>query len=113
VTNGVDSYEFTGELTSFSVDNSVNTYVDGEEVFTDSLGGNVVDVTGTGDGQTYEFDVVGGAGAFDGIAGSDTISGRTISGKVWNGSTDSYDYRNGVLTSNFDSGGTNLSFRRE
>lgn len=113
VNGGTDSYEFTGEITSFSADSAVNTYVDGEEVFTDSLGGNVVDLTGTGDGQEYEFSVVGGAGAFDGIAGSDTISGRTISGKVWNGSTDSYDYRNGVLTDGFDSGGTNVSYRRE
>lgn len=112
VTNGKDSYRFSGELTDFTVSNAVNTYVDGQEVFTDSLGGNVADVTGTADAQTYSFSVVEGAGAYDGIAGVDTISGRDISGKVWSGSTDSYDYRNGVLKTGFDDGGTNVTYER-
>ncbi len=110
VTNGTDSYEFSGEIASFSTDNSVTTHIDGEEVFTDSLGHDVIDLTGTGDGQTYSFSVVEGAGAYNGIAGDDTVSGRDVSGKVWNDSTDSYDYRNGVLKSGFDSGGTNVTY---
>ncbi|MWG33850.1 hypothetical protein [Halomarina oriensis] len=112
VNGGTDSYQFSGELTAFSVDNAVRTYVDGEEVVTGSLGGNVADVTGTADAQEYGFTVVGGAGAYDGIAGSDTVAGRDVSGTVWDGSTDSYDYRVGVFVAGFDDGGTEVSYRR-
>jgi hypothetical protein len=67
-------------------------------------------MNGTADGQEYQFSVVGGAGMYDGTSGSDTISDRTISGKVWSGSTDSYDYRNGVFVSGFDDGGTDPTY---
>jgi len=110
VTNGRDSYRFTGEITDFSVDAPVNPLIDGDEVFTASLGHNVINMNGTGDAQEYQFSVVGGAGAYDGTSGSDTVSDRTISGTVWDGSTDSYDYRNGVFVAGFTDGGTNPTY---
>jgi hypothetical protein len=110
VTNGRDSYRFTGEITDFSVDAPINPLIDGDEVFTASLGHNVINMNGTGDAQEYQFSVVGGAGAYDGTSGSDTVSDRTISGTVWDGSTDSYDYRNGVFVAGFTDGGTNPTY---
>jgi hypothetical protein len=110
VTNGRDSYRFTGEITDFSVDADIDALIDGDEIITDSLGHNVINMNGTGDAQEYQFSVVGGAGAYDGTSGSDTVSDRTISGTVWDGSTDSYDYRNGVFVGGFTDGGTNPTY---
>lgn len=49
---------------------------------------------------------------FEGVETSDSISDRTATGVTGNGFSDSYDYRNGVLTNGFTSGGTNVSYSR-
>jgi hypothetical protein len=105
---GRDSYRFTGEITSFSATNPVNTYVDGDEVVTASLGHDQVTFDGTGDGQEYRAQVIEGIGRASGD--NDTVHERTVDGQVWDCCADDFRYRNGVLVTGLEKGGTNVSY---
>lgn len=105
---GRDSYRFTGEITGFSATNPVNTYVDGHEVVTASLGHDKVVVDGTADEQNYRFQVIEGVGRDTG--NHDTVHEREVEGTVWSCCTDNYRYRNGVLVTALEDNGANVSY---
>jgi len=101
VAGGADSYEFSGELTGFSLDGDATVYLDGQQVDPSTLGGeetppNYVVIDGGDDGRwtRYEFSVDGAVEKSDewgSVNGHDAVDGTTVSGWVKDG-VDSYRY---------------------
>jgi hypothetical protein len=101
VAGGADGYEFSGELTGFSLDGDATVYLDGQQVDPSTLGGeetppNYVVIDGGDDGRwtRYEFSVDGAVEKSDewgSVNGHDAVDGTTVSGWVKDG-VDSYRY---------------------
>lgn len=91
---GHDTYQFSGEITEFSLDGNADIYVNGNEVSVEEL---VADNTITIDGgkydgtATYTVSVTGALKATDTISGEDEISDGTASGAV-GGGHDTYQF---------------------
>jgi len=96
VYGGKDSFEFSGEITDFSLSGPATVLVDGTEVDPATFGepdlSNVVTIQGANEKALYEFTVSGDVepnpdvGSFNDY---DTIDGSTATGRVWSGD-DSY-----------------------
>ena len=90
-----DSYTFSGDLNSLSIDGDANVFLDGERIDPSKYLDHLLTIEGTGSRATYEFGV---AGALEkstvndaSLNGNDIIDGSTASGVVGIGS-DSYTF---------------------
>ena len=101
VVSGTDSYLFTGSITAFTADGSVDVFLDGEQVdpATLALAHTLTVVSGSEIASTYRFTVSGGLSAApeaEPLEVDDNISGPSAEGAVRNG-TDSYRF-SGTVT---------------
>ncbi|WP_254538911.1 right-handed parallel beta-helix repeat-containing protein [Halomarina litorea] len=115
VSNDVDSYRFTGDVTHFDLRGEAAVYLDGEQVSADRLGTEedpalpnlvVVDGTGSSGRCDYRFTVTGEVEkSFElgSLETTDIIEGGTVTGSV-EGDVDGYRFT-GHITS-FDMDGT-------
>jgi hypothetical protein len=107
---GRDSYGYSGEITSLSVDGDATIYVNGKQTAPGSLPNNTLTISSSGDRSTYEFSVEGevekstrnGATADD----NDELSGTTASGQVDGGGRDSYSISGPITDFEIDGNAT-------
>lgn len=110
VTNGRDSYAFTGEITDFRADDSLIVYLNSERIDADDLGReprfeNTLSIDGI-DGRTdYRFGVEGTLEENYGLTSEDSIEGKTATGAVGSG-TDSYTFSGDVSMFDADTTGS-------
>lgn len=106
VSDGTDSYLYSGEITEFVLDGEAGVYRNGEQVHPDRLGGNkdpvlpnlfVVDGTG-GTASEYAMRVTGDVAKspdLGSIEQADVIEGKTVGGSV-DGEVDGYRFSGNV-----------------
>ncbi|WP_416841654.1 hypothetical protein [Haloferax sp. DFSO52] len=119
VGGGLDSFDFTGEITSFSIDGPATVSLDGQEVDPATLDGSS-DSSGSGDSSTdtttthelvidgegrseltnYEFTVSGSVEQTD-DPGEDNVSGSSVTGAV-GGGLDSFDFTGEITSFSID-----------
>jgi len=115
---GRDSYVFTGEITGFSKDNPVNTYVNCEQVFVSSVGHDAFVVDGDDDGDFEHYDITVSGGLAKSTAGGasinsyDRVEGRTASGRTYAGK-DAFSYWGGILLDGYSPGGASVTITDE
>jgi parallel beta-helix repeat protein len=102
---GSDTYVFTGELTSVSIDDSATVEVDGEVVDPATLGQTEIEIVGSGEYTEYEFDVSGEVTGGAGLNAADSFSGASASGTVIGGS-DTYTFTGEVRNLSVDGSAT-------
>jgi hypothetical protein len=122
VWGGADSYAFSGDITSFGIDNDATVVLDGEEVDPSELGTtdttlpNTITVDAADTEATYQFSIAGAiekSTANDAtIDDGDTIESGTASGVVEPGKKDSYDFE-GTVTSFYVDGDASITFDGE
>ncbi|WP_323192746.1 hypothetical protein [Halostella sp. PRR32] len=121
VWGGIDSYQFEGGVTSFTIDNDATLVLDGKEVTPDDLGSSGSDdgasnpersliIYGDSGKANYEFSVSGELAPSDdqwGInsSGGDQIDGSSASGYVWGG-IDSFAFSGDITSFDIDSDAT-------
>lgn len=96
VKSGSDTYSFSGEFTSFSMDGDATVSVDGEQYNVADFPKHEVSVAGEGGGASYDFGVSGALTPTSTVDDKDTISGFNASGNVGRG-YDTYGFT-GELT---------------
>jgi parallel beta-helix repeat protein len=102
---GSDTYVFTGELTSVSIDDSATVEVDGEVVDPATLGQTEIEIVGNGEYTEYAFDVSGEVTGGEGLNAADSFSGASASGTVVGGS-DTYTFTGEVRNLSVDGSAT-------
>ncbi len=91
IAGGTDSYEFSGALTTFSLDGKATVYLNGKQVTAGKLGMPktiVFDGHKTKGPSSYSFDVSGSVAKSDALGSinkMDTVEGTRVTGKVFNG----------------------------
>ena len=112
MTNGRDSYAYTGEITNFESDSNLRVWLNGEPTGTDALNRepqfeNTLTIEGLGPKTEYRFSVEGDLAENYGLSGEDKIDGNLATGAVSTGQ-DSYTFSGDI--SNFEPDG-NAQFK--
>ncbi|RJS95662.1 serine protease halolysin R4, partial [Halococcus sp. IIIV-5B] len=93
VSGGTDSYVYSGELTSFTLDGNAIVTLNGQEIDPETYSQDILSIEGTGSPTDYRFSVSGSiekSRANGGTLGDeDNVLGNTATGYV-SGGTDSY-----------------------
>jgi hypothetical protein len=107
---GIDSYVFSGELTSFDLDGNVNVTLDGEPARVGQRPDHYLRIKGSGSTTNYSFKVDSNlqkSGVRAGTSSEDQISDQSASGAVDNGA-DAYTFDGDFLAFDFDGAPINV-----
>ncbi len=107
---GIDSYVFSGELTSFDLDGEANITLDGEPAHVGQRPDHYLRIKGSGSTTNYSFRVDSNlqkSGVRAGTSGEDQISTQSASGTVDDGA-DAYTFDGDLVTFDFDGAPINV-----
>ena len=103
IRGGRDSYTFTGEVSSLSIDGTASVSVDGERITPPDATSHTLTIEGSGSYASYDFTVSGDLASGESLTGEDVISGSSATGAIRSGH-DSYTFTGEVIAVDIDNG---------